>query len=62
MSRKQRPSRRLATSRAARRRRQFLAPPERLPAPARSEAGEIEAPALLDYDDLGDPSLDWEAD
>jgi hypothetical protein len=62
MSRRQRPSRRLAFYRAARRRRQLHAPPERLPAPSPREiAGGFSAP-LLDYDDLPDPTLDWEVD
>jgi hypothetical protein len=37
MSRRQRPLRRLASSRAARRRRQSHVPPERLPAPTTEE-------------------------
>jgi hypothetical protein len=62
MSRRQRPSRRLAFYRAARRRRQSLVPPERLPAPIHQDATEGEFPSLLDYDDLRDLSFDWEAD
>jgi hypothetical protein len=61
MSRRQRPSRRLASARAARRRRQLFVPPERLPASPGSESAQGEVPAVLDYDDL-DLSFDWEAD
>lgn len=62
MSRRQRPARRLASIRAARRRRQSFAPPERLPAIPVAEAAERDHAALLDYEDLADLSLVWEAD
>lgn len=62
MSRRQRPARRLASIRAARRRRQSFAPPERLPAIPVAEAAERDYATLLDYEDQGDLSLVWEAD
>ncbi|HEY5907550.1 MAG TPA: hypothetical protein VIZ31_05860 [Vicinamibacteria bacterium] len=62
MSRRQRPPRRLATTRAARRRRLSFVPPERLPATSGHEELDGDAPSVLDYDDLRDLSFDWEAD
>jgi hypothetical protein len=61
MSRRQRPQRRLASFRAARRRRQSFVPPGRLPALSIVEAAG-DSSSLLDYDDLRDLSFDWEAD
>jgi hypothetical protein len=48
--------------RAARRRRHFVAPPERLPASPLVPAFETDTPLVPDYDTLREPTLSWEAD